>query len=99
MWNREANSEDELGVIYRQHQHFPEPTVNLEPTSSRQTEATTRPTDDTTIVESGKEKKSTTTLQHQPARANSWATSDDKFDQQLMQKFLIGAHLVLSNIP
>ena len=34
----------------------------------------------------------------QPLGVNEWDTSDNEFDRQLLEKFLIGAHLHLSNI-
>ena len=35
----------------------------------------------------------------QPLGVTEWDTSDDKFERQLNEKFPIGAHLSLSNIP
>ena len=66
MWNREANSEDELDVNYRQHQHLPEPTFNPEssfsqqPEASRQTEATAEgQRDNTPLSDPGTKNKTT----------------------------------------
>ena len=72
MWNHDANSEDNLVVTYRKHQHLPETTINPTQTSSRHSKATSRTTENKTVVESGtKKQKATNTSHQQPAGANS----------------------------
>ena len=53
-----------------------------------------------TETSAGRGKKTLSAIcSKQPLDVNEWDTSDDEFDRQLLEKFLIGVHLHLSNIP
>ena len=110
MWDREKISEDELDLVYkdtiatkqRDHQYLSEPTFNRAPT----TDITAKNTQEITVVNTqiarespgkqrAKDQRDTTTK----TDAITFESSDEMFDQQLLKKFLKGAHLPLSNKP
>ena len=86
-----------MDVTKRHHQHLPDTSKNPTPilTAFRSRIQGNGERNTSSIRDEEEENKP----HQQPAGANSWDTSDDEIDRQLMEKFPIGAHLPLSNIP
>ena len=85
IWNREANSEDELDVVYKPT-YLPEPLCEPAGPSSMGIRSKTI----------GQRQTPPETKKH---ISLSDTDEDEQFDQALLQKFPIGAHLPLNNIP
>ena len=104
MWDREVNSEDELGLKYKQkptpdHQYVPELTFNPAPPAQINAERNATEANQSTNTNSGKRR-----AYNQPdvvthTDAVTLDSSDEEFDRRLLQKVPIGAHLPLSNKP
>ena len=88
MWNRDINSEDELSLVYKSN-YLPEPTFEPAGPSTQAIRSKT----------AGPASSSQTSTQQKKQVTLSDTDEDDEFDQALMKKFPIGAHLPLSNIP
>ena len=88
MWSRDANSEDELHIQYRQHQESQSLPDDM-PTSSRQPAATNQTVDAEPVTPPAPmgKRKATTPVQD-PQGLNGWDTCDDEFDRQLLGRFL-----------
>ena len=100
MWNRDANSEDELDIKDRQQYQQQEPQMVPDKmlSSSKQTSAANQLVNVEPVTppaSMGKRKASTPAKD--PQGFSGWDTSDDEFDRQLLDRFPIGAHLPLSN--
>ena len=97
IWNRDLNSEDELSVVYKQT-YLPEP--SYEPAGPSSQVVGTRTPGHTipkrAIPETTKE-QTKQTQRKQPLLSDT--DDDELFDQALLRKFPIGAHLPLNNIP
>ena len=85
IWNREANSEDELDVVYKPT-YLPEPLCEPAGPSSMGIRSKTI----------GQRQTPPETKKH---ISLSDTDEDEQFDQALLRKFPIGAHLPLNNIP
>ena len=88
IWNRENNSEDELSVVYKQT-YLPEPSCEPAGPSSHAVRSKTP----------GETRHSQGNLEKRKQIALSDTDEDELFDQALLRKFPIGAHLPLNNIP
>ena len=88
IWNRDINSEDELSVVYKSN-YLPEP--DFEP-AGPSTQAIHSKT-------AGPSSSSQTSTQQKKQVTLSDTDEDEEFEQALMKKYPIGAHLPLSNIP
>ena len=95
MWNRDANSEDELDINYRQKQNEPQLAPDNMPSSSKSTTSNKTTVAAKPITPSGKRKA--TTQFEKPLRPDGWDSSDEESDRQLLARFPIGAHLPLTN--
>ena len=98
MGNRNVNSEDELKINYRQNQQEHQLVPDHIPLSSRNTtvaKQTVAAEPVTPTAAMGKRKA--TTPAKDPLGFGGWDTSDEEFDRQLLHRFPIGAHLLLSN--
>ena len=107
MWDRERNSEDELDLLYkdtvttkpRNHEYLPESIFN--PASTKNITATDNQqrTMDSTQSPQGNPWKHYANIQpdsRSKTDAITLASSDEEFDQQLLKKFPICAHLPTS---
>ena len=95
MWKRDANSEDELDINYRQKQNESQLVPDNMPSSSKSTTSNKTTVATKPITPSGKRKA--TTQVEKPLRPDGWDSSDEEFDRQLLARFPIGAHLPLTN--
>ena len=95
MWNRDANSEDELDINYRQKEKEPHLVPDNMPSSSKSTTSNKTTVAAKPITPSGKRKA--TTPVEKPLQTDGWDSSDEAFDRQLLARFPIGAHLPLTN--
>ena len=88
IWNRDINSEDELSVVYTSN-YFPEPSCEPAGPSTQAVRSKTPGPAKTSQIQTVKKKQVTL----------SDTDEDEEFDQALLKKFPIGAHLPLNNIP
>ena len=88
IWNRETNSEDELSVVYKQT-YLPEP--SCEPAGPSSQAVRSKTLGQTPHRQTPSETKKQISLAD--------TDEDELFDQALLRKFPIGAHLPLNNIP
>ena len=95
IWNRDANSEDELDINYRQKQNEPQLAPDNMPSSSKSTNSNKTTVAAKPVTPSGQRKA--TTQFEKPLRPDGWDSSDEEFDRQLLARFPIGAHLPLTN--
>ena len=93
IWNRELNSEDELSVVYKQT-YLPEPSCEPAGPSSQ---VVGSKTPGQTIPKRAIPEQKRQTQQKQTSLSDT--DEDELFDQALLRKFPIGAHLPLNNIP
>ena len=88
IWNRDINSEDKLSVVYTSN-YFPEPSCEPAGPSTQAVRSKTPGPAKTSQIQTVKKKQVTL----------SDTDEDEEFDQALLKKFPIGAHLPLNNIP
>ena len=88
IWNRDINSEDELSVVYKSN-YLPEP--SFKPAGPSTQAARSKTAGPANTSQTSTQKKKHVTL--------SDTDEDEEFDQALLKKFPIGAHLPLNNIP
>ena len=88
IWNRDNNSEDELSVVYKKTYH-PKPSCEPAGPSSQAVRSKTP----------GQAKHSQSDIVQKKQISLSDTDEDELFDQALLRKFPIGAHLPLNNIP
>ena len=88
IWNRDTNSEDKLSVVYKSN-YLPEPPCEPAGPSTQAVRSKTPGPAKTSQMEIVKKKQVTL----------SDTDEEEEFDQALLKKFPIGAHLPLNNIP
>ena len=108
MWNREANSEDDLDLTYkvqnkntREHQYVLEPSFNTVPADGTgiNTQQNIWDTRQCTTTNPGKQRAKHQSDTSANADTITLESSDEEFDRLLLKKFPIGAHLPLSYKP